>query len=219
MALTEKLCREEGLLSELPGRMSREAITVLSGQNITKAMTVLGKVTVGAGSSAAYAGNTGNGTMGAITVSAGAKAGVYKLTIIEPAANAGRFTVEDPDGIIIGVGTVAAAFSAGGLAFTLADGATDFVAGDGFNITIAAGSGKWVAYNQDASNGSQVAAGILTDAVDASSADADGVAFVRGIEVADDALTWPSDIESGEKATAIAQLAALNPPILVRTAI
>lgn len=219
MALTEKLYREEGLLSELPGRMSREAITVLSGQNITVPLTVLGKVTVGAGTSEAFAGNTGNGTMGAITVSAGAKAGVYKLTIIEPAANAGKFTVEDPDGIIIGVGTVAVAFSAGGLAFTLADGATDFVAGDGFNITIAAGSGKYVAYNQDASNGSQRAAGILTDAVDATDGDADGVAFVRGIEVADDALTWPSDITDPEKATAIAQLAALNPPILVRTAI
>lgn len=88
-----------------------------------------------------HAGNTGNGAMGAITVSAGAKAGVYTLTVVEPAANAGAFVVEDPDGIIIGHGTVAVAFSAGGLAFTLADGATDFVSGDTFLITVALTAG------------------------------------------------------------------------------
>lgn len=217
--VTEPTYREEGLLSELPGRQSREAITVLSGQNITVPMTVLGKVTVGAATSAAFAGNTGNGTMGAVTLAAGAKPGAYKLVVVEPGSNVGTFVVEDPDGIIIGRGVVATAFSAGGFSFTLADGATDFVAGDGFTITVAAGSGKWVKYNQDATNGSQIAAGIAIDAYDATSADVDGVALVRGCEVADDILTWPSDIESGEKTTAIAQLAALNPPILVRTAI
>lgn len=92
----------------------------------------------------AYAGNTGNGVMGAVTVSAGAKIGTYKLTIVDPAANVGNFLVEDPDGITIGQGDVAAAFSAGGLAFTLADGATDFVAGDGFNIVVTPTSGTAV---------------------------------------------------------------------------
>lgn len=80
--------------------------------------------------------NTGNGTFGAITVSAGAKQGNYTLTIIEPATNAGTFVVVDPDGVQIGDGAVAAAFSAGGLAFTLADGVTDFVAGDSFMIAV-----------------------------------------------------------------------------------
>jgi hypothetical protein len=80
--------------------------------------------------------NTGDGVMGAITVTARTRTGRYKLRFIEPAANAGRFVVEDPSGVIIGTGTVAVAFSAGGLAFTLADGATDFVAGDGFFIDV-----------------------------------------------------------------------------------
>ena len=217
--LTESNYREEGLLSELPGAMSREAITVLSGQNITVPMTVLGKVTVGAATSAAGAGNTGNGTMGTITLAVGAKAGVYRVLFIEPASNLGTFLVEDPNGLLIGRGVVGTAFSAGGLSFTIADGATDFIAGDQFLITVAAGSGKWVKYNQDATNGSQIAAGIAIDVYDATGGDVDGVALVRGCEVADDSLTWPSDIESGEKTTAIAQLAALNPPILVRTAI
>jgi hypothetical protein len=85
---------------------------------------------------AAVAGNTGNGTMGTVTVSAGAKEGVYTLTIIEPGSNVGAFEVQDPDGIVIGNGDVASAFSAGGLAFTLADGSTDFAAGDQFTITL-----------------------------------------------------------------------------------
>lgn len=88
-------------------------------------------------SSSALGTNTGNGTMGTITVSAGAKIGNYTLSIIEPGANAGTFIVLDPDGVQIGDGAVGAAFSAGGLAFTLADGATDFVAGDSFTLAVA----------------------------------------------------------------------------------
>lgn len=97
---------------------------------------ILGGTFAATGASAALGTNTGNGAMGAITVTAGAKAGAYTLTIIEAAANAGNFVVADPDGVQIGDGAVAAAFSAGGLAFTLADGATDFVAGDSFTITV-----------------------------------------------------------------------------------
>jgi hypothetical protein len=92
---------------------------------------------LGAATAAAVAGNTGNGTMGTVTVGAGAKAGVYVLTCIEPGTNAGKFLLQDPDGIAVGVVTVAAAFSAGGLGFTLADGSTDFASGDAFTITVA----------------------------------------------------------------------------------
>lgn len=93
-----------------------------------------------AATAAALGTNTGNGVMGAITVGAAARAGVYTLTVIEPAANAGAFIVEDPDGVQVGDGAVGAAFNAGGLAFTLADGATDFVAGDSFAITVTGGA-------------------------------------------------------------------------------
>ncbi|MCM2293042.1 hypothetical protein NAC44_11985 [Allorhizobium sp. BGMRC 0089] len=97
---------------------------------------VAGGTFAGTATSAAGTGNTGDGVMGAVTVSAGAKQGIYTLLIIEPAANAGTFEVTDPDGVFVDNGTVGTAFSAGGLAFTLADGATDFVAGDSFNITV-----------------------------------------------------------------------------------
>jgi hypothetical protein len=86
--------------------------------------------------SAALGTNTGNGVFGAVTVSAGAKIGGHVITMIEPGANVGTFIHEDPDGIIVGHGVVATAYSGGGLAFTIADGATDFVSGDQFTVTV-----------------------------------------------------------------------------------
>lgn len=87
--------------------------------------------------SAAFSGNTGNGAMGAITVSAAAKIGVHKIICIEPGVNVGTFAHYDPDGLLVSSRViVASAYSAGGLAFTLADGGTDFIPGDGFDITV-----------------------------------------------------------------------------------
>lgn len=99
--------------------------------------------TPGVATGAAVAGNTGNGTITAApTVSAGAKVGVYRLICIEPGTDVGKFTLSDPDGIDLGVVTVAAAYSANGLAFTIADGSTDFASGDSFIITVAAVPGN-----------------------------------------------------------------------------
>lgn len=86
--------------------------------------------------SVATTGNGGNGVMGAITVSAGAQVGDHKLIITDPGANVGAFVVIAPDGSVSGRGDVATAYSSAGLAFTLADGATDFKAGDSFTITV-----------------------------------------------------------------------------------
>lgn len=158
--------------------------TVSASQTVSSTtITASGAIT------AAYAGNTGNGTMGAVTLSANAKAGVYNLTIVEPATNAGTFVVEDPDGLFVGRGTVAAAFSAGGLAFTLADGATDFVAGDGFTITIGAGSGRYAAYSNTATNGTEVAAAILYATAPISTGYQKATVVVRDAEVDESLLT------------------------------
>lgn len=97
---------------------------------------------LGTAAGAAVAGGTGNGTITAApTVGAAAKAGVYRLTCIEPATDLGKFQVEDPDGIVIGVATVGTEFTTH-LTFTIADGSTDFVAGDSFTITVTAGNSK-----------------------------------------------------------------------------
>ena len=211
--ITEGRYRGEFLYSEACGTRSLETVTIDTG--VLAAGTVLGRITKGAATSAAVAGNTGDGTITAApVVAAGAKVGTYRAVCIEPAANVGKFLVTDPDGINLGVATVAVEFVGGGLTFTIADGAADFVSGDSFTITVAAGSGKYVAYNQDGVNGSEVAAGILYDNVDATTADVEAVAYVRDCEANGAELTWPSDIDAGEKTAAIAQLAALG--IIVR---
>jgi len=208
--LTEGQHAGDFVVSEAVGSRSREQVTLVSGQNLS-AGAVLGQITSAVtASAAAYGTNTGDGAMGAITVSAGAKAGAYKLTIIEPATDAGAFEVEDPDGVLIGTGNVAAAFSAGGLAFTLADGAADFVAGDGFTITVAAGSGKYKEYNPSNNDGSETAVAVLVDNVDASAADVECAIVARDAEVNSAELQWFSGASAGQKTTGLADLAAVG---------
>ena len=113
--------------------------------NIVDIIITGGVATIGSKENVAYSaagaaagGNTGDGTItGSPTTGASVKVGVYKIVCIEPAANAGKFTVHDPDGIVLGVATVGVAFSTGShVTFTIADGATDFVSGDLFNVTV-----------------------------------------------------------------------------------
>lgn len=196
----------EFIVSEAPGSLSREKVTVLSGENLVAA-AVVGKVTKGTASATADAGNTGDGTMGAITVGTDSKPGVYRLRIIIAAVNAGQFILEDPDGIDIGPGDVASAFSAGGLSFTLADGAADFIVGDRFDITVAAGNGKVVEHDPVGTDGREVAAGILFDAVDATAADKSGAIVVRHAEVNLSELVFKAAMIQGDKDKAVADLA------------
>ena len=206
--ITEGRYSGEFLVSEANGSLSRETVTLDTGD--LAAGTVLGKITKAGATAALAAGATGNGTFSAVVVSAGAKEGVHTLT----ASAATKFTVEDPDGVNIGVVTLGTQFAYGGLTFTFTAGATPHVVGDQATITVAAGSDKYVVYNQDGVNGSEVAAGILYAGADATSADKDVVIIARNAEVNADELTWPSDITSDEKTAAIAQLATLG--IIVR---
>lgn len=202
----------EGILSEANGLRSRDEITVLAGAGADRALTpmmVLGAATKGAATPAAVAGNTGTGTIGAVTIGAATKPGVYRATCIAAAVNAGRFTIEDPDGIELGVADVGVAFAGGGLGFTIADGATDFVVGDAFTITVAAGSGKYVQLDLAGTDGTEDAAGILLAAVTApNGVDAQGVAVVRDAVVRASALVWPAGASQSQKDAATTQLAA-----------
>lgn len=195
------------LVSEAAGTRSRERITVSSGESLV-AGAVLGKVTLGAATPAPFSGNAANtGTIATVSLGAGAKAGVYRLVIVEPASNAGAFTLEDPDGVTIGTGTVGVEFIGGGLTFTLADGATDFKAGEGFTLTVAAGSGKYRGYRPANTDGSQAAVAVLLAAVDAAAADKRGVAVVRDAEVNAVELSWFAGATTEQKAAGLAQLA------------
>jgi len=206
--LTEGQHKAEFLVTEANGSLSREAITVLSGQNLQPGH-VLGKVAVGTATGAAVSGNTGNGTIGTVSAGATAKAGVYTATCIEPGSNLGTFSVEDPDGVTIGTAVVGTPF-AGAVNFTIADGATDFVAGDRFTITVAVGSGKYKEYNPANTDGSQTAVAILLDAVDATAADKNGVVVARHAEVNAAELIWFSGADTNQKAAALAQLKTLD---------
>lgn len=196
--ITQGFLTGEWLISEAPGDRSRSngTVTVAGGVALPSG-TVLGQITVGTTAvAAAVAGNTGNGTMGAVTLSAGAKAGVYRLVVIEPGTNLGVFTVEDPDGISIGRGTVGTAFSAGGLGFTLADGATDFAAGDQFTITVAAGSLKWVRYAAGNTDGSQIARAVLLNALPGVNGDYQAVVFDTDCEVIGSVLNGGAGLDA-----------------------
>jgi len=82
-------------------------------------------------------------------------------------------------------------------------------------VAIVTATGKVVALDPAGLDGSEVAAGVLVDTVDATAADAPGVMIARHAIVADHALVWPTAITQPEKDTATAQLKSAG--ILVRS--
>ena len=138
---------------------------------------VMGIISLGAITAAAKSGgNTGNGTCTALSLKDGAKAGVYTVRINKVGTHAFYFTVADPNGKNIGFGTTdgttgAAIVFTSEIQFTLTDGATDFAAGDGFDITVAAGSGKLKRSVSTAVDGSQYPKYILVNETDATAGD------------------------------------------------
>lgn len=148
--------------------------------------TVMGKITLGAVTSAAKAGgNTGTGTLTVDVVTpllANARQGVYTVRFTAAAANNGTFRVVDPNGAVLG--DVVMAGGAGAFAdqvkFAVADGGVDFIVGDGFDITVAAGSGKFIKAVKTAVDGSQAPQGILVDDADASVADVNAGLYQTG---------------------------------------
>ena len=198
----------------------RKAVTAYEASEKTYAIgTVLGKTLV-SGSAAAVAGasNTGNGTMGTITVSAHARVGQYILRITAASSNAGAFEIRNSTGALVGTGNVASAFVGGGLAFTLADGSEDFIVGDIFTITVT-GTEKYKILENTASDGSAVFAGIYIGTASgfgsttvAATTDTTVIVLERGPAiVAKEALTLGASVDTtAEKAAVYAQMAAVG---------
>jgi hypothetical protein len=139
--------------------------------------TVMGKITVGAVAFAAKAGgNTGNGTLSALSAGTRTIAGVYTVRML----SATTFNVVDPYGEPLPAGAALGAYANAGINFTIAAGGTAFVAGDGFDITVAAGSASYRKAVATAVDGSQVPAAILADDSDPSGGDVNGGVYLTG---------------------------------------
>jgi hypothetical protein len=81
-------------------------------------------------------------------------------------------------------------------------------------VGVITASGKVTQLAPAASDGSQNAAGVLLNAIDASAADKPGVIVARHAICSDKGLIWPGSITGPQKAAAINQLKASG--ILVR---
>lgn len=192
----------EFLLSEAGFHRSRDNLT-FSGKDFV-AGEVFGISTATAVvTSTAAAGNVGNGvlTLAGTPYSADAKVGNYSVVAIEPAADGGSFVVEDPDGVVVGTAKVGVAFN-GDVKFTIADGATDFAAGDRFILNVVRNAGKAITYAAGKDPG-----GIAGYNYSAADADVDGMGVTRDAEVKGVELVWPEGISAGDKANAIKKLA------------
>lgn len=132
------------------------------------------------------------------------------FTILASAAdgNAGLFAVSAPDGAALPNATVGVAYSNAQLNFTVNDGAIDYAAGDIFTVAVAKGDGSAVGLDLTAVDGTQIAAGFVIAAYDATDGALAGVAVVRDAVIDPLNLVWPAGITAGEKVTALDQLAA-----------
>jgi hypothetical protein len=145
---TSQTTYDEAPAIGLPGQVANEELANVISRTVESAAgiafgqpafqgagdhgVIVGGATTGTAVAAAQGTNTGNGTFGAITVGTQAQEGVYTVEFND----ATHFVVSNPEGEQIGHGTAGAAFSAGGLGFTITAGGTAFVAADSFTVTV-----------------------------------------------------------------------------------
>jgi Bacteriophage lambda head decoration protein D len=212
--LTEVLHSYGFVINEDDGHLSRDNKVLISGQNLA-AGTVLGIIGLATPTSAAKGGgNTGNGTfvLDATTpLLANAQAGIYTFRATAAGTNTATFRVTDPKGNVLGDAT----FNGSGASVTFADqikavitdGATDFVVGDGFDVTVGLGSGKVTQLNLAAFDGSQNAACVLAAPTNAAAGDLACVVMARACELNSNEIVWPGGFTTPQKAAGAAQLA------------
>jgi hypothetical protein len=209
--LTEGGHAGEFILSEAEFGRSRDNLTIAASQTVLPG-TVLGATVVVANATAVAsvdAGNTassGTIAMDATPLTSSAKNGRY----VGVASAATKVDWTDPEGQQIGVSTHGTLFNKGGIRLTITAGGTPNVVGDTFYVDVGVEPGdvRYVVYNQDGTDGSQIAKAIAYDGVvvgSGATAEIAGVtrdAQVKGVE-----LEWPADITAAEKALGISQLA------------
>ena len=197
----------------------RDVVTVYeAGAKTYPIGTVLGRTFVSTSVTATAGTNTGNGAIGTVTTTGKAQRGTYTIRIIKAATNAGDFTVSDPTGTVTGYGTVAVAYS-NQIAFTLADGATDFAVGDSWTVEVV-GDYKYKQVEATATDGSNIARAIYISANDgsfststiAATTDTSVIALVRGAAIiGKETLTYGASIDTtAEKTKMYSELEAIG---------
>ena len=216
--LTEGRRPGEFIMNEDPGTRSREALVIAESQTI-EPNSLLGKKAVVAdvvATASADAANTASsGTIAMTAPEIGTKVKDGRYTGIATAATKVEWT--DPDGKPIGVSTHGAAFTGGGIKFTITAGGTPNVQGDKFYVDVAADNEdfQYVAYDQDGTDGSETISGIAIYGVTTGAGETAKIAaIVRNAEVNGNSVAWPSDLTAAERANAEQALAALD--IIVR---
>lgn len=207
--LTETLGRGGFLASEANGNRSRATLTVDESQDLV-AGAVVGQIKFATPTAALDGGNTGDGTITALSGGRKTQIGDYELTVIDATGN-GTFEVITPDGSRLDNADGDSAYSNEHLAFTITAGGTGWAAGDAATITVTEGSLRVVELDPDATDGSQIAHGVLYGAVETGVGETlDEVVIVQEAEVVEGELTFPDGITSDQKAAALADLAAVN---------
>lgn len=174
------------------------AITATTGQTATLNDQVKGVVTEGSatfaagdgfditvanaiGTSSSAAKSGGNTGGGSLTLNASnpllpnAAPGVYQVRFTSATA----YTVTAPNGVQIGTGANGTPFANQVQFLTAASGAA-FVAGDGFDVTVALNSMPYVLSAETASDGSQTPVCVLADDIDTSTGTVSCAAYFAG---------------------------------------
>lgn len=191
---------------ESPVGFSREKVSVADGQSLLVG-AVIGKILFSVPTTGTKTG-TGGGTCASVTGGKKTKLGTYKLTCVAAATDGGRFQVVDPDGIRLADALVGVAYSSPQINFTIADGAPDFAVGDYFTISVTVGSLKVKALDTAATDGSQIAYGMMREDCTASGADKKAIATIKNAQIVASKLVWPAGITDNQKTAALAELDA-----------
>jgi hypothetical protein len=181
LGMDEVTAATDNLFAGTPGQYPEIPVEIAAGEGALKRGTVLGKITKGAISIVAKTGNTGNGLPGAITIGQMAQPGEYTLKCITAASNAGTFAVYDPQGRRMADLTANVDYDNGHFKVRIADGSADFAVGDTFTVTVAAGSGKYRAYDDDNTDGTDIARVILGRDIDATTIAVKAFAYAGGL--------------------------------------
>jgi hypothetical protein len=200
------------------GYYSRDNVVVAISQTLVPG-SVLGKTAVAANvtsSAAASAANTGNGVFtidATAPVSTAAQDGVYEVVCIAVTGDGGEFAVFDPAGVEIGRVAVAGTFD-NQIKFAIADGSTDFAAGDRFLVTVGVeydGDMQYAALNLSGTDGTQNAVAVAVYPVTTDGTHTAHLTAITGhatVRLAD--LTWPAGITAAQKAHALDQLRSVG---------